>query len=98
MYLSSGTRQGGCMSSPAQGLPGGVGVAFDAGEPVPMVTVRSLLLLCCLLCVIVHGAADSKRLCGSPSVIGGIVHLVCAEQCGAPCWTDCKWWSALLCL
>ena len=37
---------GGCMSSPAQGLPGGVGVAFDAGEPVPMVTVRSLLLCC----------------------------------------------------
>ena len=60
------------MSSPAQGLPGGVGVAFDAREPVPMVTVRSLLL-CCLLCVIVHGAADSKRLCGSPSAIGGIV-------------------------
>ena len=20
---------------------------------------------------------------------------MCAEQCGAPCWTDCKWWSAL---
>ena len=76
MYLSSGTRQGGCMSSPAQGLPGGVRVAFDAGEPAPMVTVRSLLL-CCLLCVIVHGAAESERLCGSPSAIGGIVPSVC---------------------
>ena len=64
MYLSSGTRQGGCLSSPAQGLPGGVGVAFDAGEPVPMVTVRSLCCSCCsavdyvLLCTVQQIVSD----------------------------------------
>ena len=61
------------MSSPAQGLPGGVGVAFDAGEPVPMVTVRFLLVALLVTMCYRAGTADSERLCGSPSAIGGIV-------------------------
>ena len=45
-----------------------------------------LVALLFTICVIVHGAADSKRLCGSPSAIGGIVPSVCRAV----------WWCSLL--